>query len=61
VKRVTIAGLADTKPYKRAEKLGLDLTLLEQNFALTPIERLRKLQDAVNSIHRLRKRLPAHR
>jgi hypothetical protein len=49
--------LPDTEAARRAREFGIDLTLLEQNLNLTPTERLRKLEQRVGRISRLREGL----
>ena len=54
MKRITIADIAETEAVKNAQEFGIDLTLTNQGLALTPTERLRKLQQTVNSIQSMR-------
>ena len=54
MKRITIADIAETEAVKNAQEFGIDLMLTNQGLALTPTERLRKLQQTVNSIQSMR-------
>ncbi len=58
MKRITIADLGDSNAVKRAREFGIDLTLTEQNLALTPTERLQRLSESLAFTKELRK---AHR
>jgi hypothetical protein len=60
MKRITIADIADTEAVKRAQEFGIDLTLTNQNLSLTPTERLRKLQQAANSMRNMREAFKNH-
>jgi hypothetical protein len=44
---------------KAALEFGIDLTLTDQNLALTPSQRLKKLQDSVNALEALRNKVRA--
>lgn len=57
MKRVTIADIADTEAVKKALAFGIDLTLTNENLNLTPTQRLRKLQEVVTSLQRMRESL----
>jgi len=49
--------LLDPRPGSKiaeAKEFGIDLTLIVENLRLTPEQRLRKLQSAMNSFERLR-------
>ncbi len=61
MKRGPLADIYDTPVGKAAQEFGIDLTLTEGNLTLTPIERLRKLQRAVESMQRLRAEAKRHR
>lgn len=54
MKRVSIWDFADSEAVKKAQEFGIDLTLTEERLQLSPTERLRKLQETVNSIRRMR-------
>jgi hypothetical protein len=54
MKRVSIWDFAETEVVKKAQEFGIDLTLTEESLQLSPTERLRKLQETVNSIRHMR-------
>ena len=54
MKRVSIWEFADSEVVKKAQEFGIDLTLTEESLELSPTERLRKLQETVNSIRHMR-------
>jgi len=41
---------AASTPVERARDYGIDISLLEENFRLTPLERLRRHDEAVTEI-----------
>lgn len=54
-------GSDRSKPHADESEDGVDLTLIRWMLSLTPPERLRVLQDCVNSILRLRELAAQHR
>jgi hypothetical protein len=58
VKRTPVEKLLSPVPGGRiasARDFGIDLSLIAENMRLTPEEKLRKLQSAMNSFEKLRK------
>ena len=47
----------DGRTVRRAEELGIDLGLIDENLSLTPLERMRQHDENVRQIIAARKRL----
>jgi len=63
MKRTAEEKLLNPEPGSKiaaAKEFGIDLTLLVENFRLTPEQRLEKLQQAMNSFEELRTELENH-